>query len=218
MKETSLHAVLKDLYTHEGDHQEALVDGYIVDVVSHDLLIEIQTRNFSAIKKKITSLVNHHKIQLVHTIPREKWIVYLPSGESDSILRRKSPSHGRIEDIFRELIRFPELMILPNFSIEILITREEEIRIDDGKGSWRRKGISIIDRRLIEIEDRFHFATPEELLKLIPDSLPQAFTNQDLAKKLRISRNLATRMTYCFVKMGVLSIQGKQGRYLLYAR
>jgi len=218
MQETTLHAVLKDLYTHKGDRQEILVDGYLIDVVSDDLLIEIQTRNFSAIKKKINSLVNHYPVKLVHTIPREKWLVYLPLEESGTILRRKSTRHGRIEDIFWELIRFPELIIIPNFSIDVLITREEEIRINDGRGSWRRKGISIVDRRLIEIMDRFLFSSPQDFLGLIPNTLPQFFTNLDLANELKVSKKLATKMSYCLSKMGALTVQGKEGRYILYGR
>jgi hypothetical protein len=217
MQETSLHAVLKDLYTREGDHQEVLVDGYIVDVVSGNLLIEIQTRNFAAIRNKINVLIEHHPLCLVHTIPQEKWIVYLPKIDTAAIKRRKSPFHGRMENIFSELIRLPKLLAHPNFSLEILITREEEIRIDDGRGSWRRKGVSIIDRRLIEIINRRYFVSPNDFLTMLPVALPQLFTNLDLAATLGISKNLAIKMSYCLRKMGVLSVEGKRGRYILYA-
>ncbi len=217
MQETSLHSVLKDLYTRDGDHQEVLVDGYIVDVVSGDILIEIQTRNFAAIKSKIATLIEHHPLWLIHTIPQEKWIVYLPQFDSGSIHRRKSPFHGRIENIFSELIRIPSILAHPNFSLEILITREEEIRRDDGKGSWRRRGVSIIDRRLIEIISRHRFASTNDFLALLPGTLPRAFTNLDLATNLKISKRLAVKMSYCLRKIGVLSVEGKRGRYILYA-
>ena len=217
MQETSLHAVLKDLYTREGDHQEVLVDGYIVDVVSGNLLIEIQTRNFAAIRNKITALIAHHPLWLVHTIPQEKWIVYLPTGDMERIQRRKSPFHGRIENIFSELIRIPKTLAHPNFSLEILITREEEIRRDDGRGSWRRRGVSIIDRRLIEIVNRHRFNSPNDFLSLLPGTLPRSFTNLDLAACLKISKNLAVKMSYCLRNMGILSVEGKRGRYFLYA-
>jgi hypothetical protein len=216
MQETALHSVLKDLYTKDGDHQEVLVDGYIVDVVSGNILIEIQTRNFYAIRSKIAALIERHPVWLIHTIPQEKWIVYLPQFETGSIHRRKSPFHGRIENVFSELIRIPGILAHPNFSLEILITREEEIRRDDGKGSWRRKGVSIIDRRLIEVLSRRRFDSTNDFLALLPGTLPRAFTNLDLATHLRISKNLAVKMSYCLRKMGGLSVEGKRGRYYLY--
>ncbi len=218
MQETSLHAVLKDLFTREGDRQEVLVDGYLVDVVCGDLLIEIQTRNFNAIKTKISTLINQYPVRLVHTIPKEKWIVYISGSDCEPVLRRKSPRHGRIEDIFSELIRIPNLPAHPNFSLEILITREEEIRKDDGKGSWRRRGVSIIDRRLIEIIERRLFKSPDDFLHMLPGTLPGSFTNRDLAASLRISMNLATKMSYCLHKMGGLSKEGKRSRLVLYTR
>ena len=53
LPETSLHLTLKSLYTTTGARQEAMVDGYQIDVVDGDLLIEIQTRSFTTIKPKL---------------------------------------------------------------------------------------------------------------------------------------------------------------------
>jgi hypothetical protein len=51
------------------------VDGYHVDVVRDGTLIEIQTGNFSAIKRKLGDLVPHHPLRLVYPIAVEKWIL-----------------------------------------------------------------------------------------------------------------------------------------------
>jgi hypothetical protein len=50
MNEHSLHSEIKKWYTLPGDRFEVKIDDFIVDIVRHALLIEIQTRNFSAIK------------------------------------------------------------------------------------------------------------------------------------------------------------------------
>ena len=47
----ALHADLKRWYCQPGDTFEQPVDGFVVDVVRGDLLIEIQTRSFSSIKR-----------------------------------------------------------------------------------------------------------------------------------------------------------------------
>ena len=74
LNEKPLHAALKAWYAQPGDQLEAKVDGYIIDIVRGDLLVEIQTRNFAAIKRKLLALVPHHPVQLVYPIAREKWI------------------------------------------------------------------------------------------------------------------------------------------------
>jgi hypothetical protein len=38
-----------------GDRFEVPVDGFVIDIAQEDLLIEIQTRNFSSIKSKLTT-------------------------------------------------------------------------------------------------------------------------------------------------------------------
>ncbi len=75
MQETTLHADLKEIYRLEGGQTETWVDGYLIDVVKPDLLIEIQTRNLGALKKKLEDLLDNYPIRLVHPIAKEKFIV-----------------------------------------------------------------------------------------------------------------------------------------------
>ena len=216
MQQTALHSALKDSYVKQGAAEEVLVDGYWIDVVQGDLLIEIQTRNFSAIRNKLRDLVERHSVRLVHPIALEKWIVRLPVEGQTQPSRRKSPRRGRLEHVFTELVRLPDLMEHPNFSLEVLLIREEEIRIADGKGSWRRDGVSIINRRLLEIVERRLFSDPSDLRRLLPEDLDLPFTNRHLAQKLTISPRLATRMSYCLRTMHILKVAGKQKRSYLY--
>jgi len=210
--ETSLHAALKNWYTLAGGRQEVNIDGYWIDVVDGEQLVEIQTRNFSRLKDKLAVLLEQHPVRLVHPIAREKWIVTLNGSSVAEITRRKSPRRGRLEDVFQELVGLPDLLAHPNFSLEVLLVKEEEVRRADGRGSWRRKGVSIIDRRLVEVIHQQLFTRPDDLRSLLPDDLPQPFTNQDLARRLGIPERLAGRMTYCLRKLHIIEQTGKRGR------
>ena len=46
--EKSLHSSLKNWYAQPGDRLEAEVDGFHIDIIRKNLLIEIQTANFSS--------------------------------------------------------------------------------------------------------------------------------------------------------------------------
>ena len=81
---------------------EEWVDGYLIDIVRGDQLIEIQTGNFSAIKAKLEDLVRNHPVRLVHPIAQTKWIVRL-DARGERISKRRSPRKGRLEDVFLEL-------------------------------------------------------------------------------------------------------------------
>lgn len=215
--ENSLHAALKAWYAQPGDQIEVKVDGYFIDVVRGEQLIEIQTRNFSALKTKLHRLVEHHPVRLVHPIAAEKWIVRLPAQGEAPLSRRRSPRRGRLEHLFLELVRIPQLIAHPNFTLEILLTREEEIRREDGKGSWRRKGASIEDRRLLEVLNSVTLQTPDDFRVFLPAGLPQPFTTRQLAAQLRLPLYLAGKMLYCLKQMEVVRPVGMQGRAILYA-
>ncbi len=213
--EKSLHAHLKLWYAQPGDLSEVVVDGLVIDIVRGEMLVEIQTRNFSAMRRKLARLLPRHRLHLIHPIAQQKWIVR-ETGDGRFIQRRKSPKRGRIEDVFRELVRIPDFLTHPNLSLEVLFTQEEEIWRDDGKGSWRRKRWSIHDRRLLAVVDNAIFANPADYLSLLPASLPRPFSNRELATALDLRLNLAQKMTYTLRRAGLLEVVGKQGNTFLY--
>lgn len=218
LNERSLHASLKEWYAEPGDVTEVRLDGYVIDLVRDGRLIEFQTRNFSSIGRKLRKLVSTYELHLIHPISSEKWIVKVdPSGER-VLSRRKSPRRGKLTDIFDELVRIPDLMSEPGFSLEVVLIQEEEVRCDDGKGSWRRKGVSITDRRLLDVVERAKFETPRDFLRFLPDSLTDPFSNRDLHNAVDVPMYRAQKMTYCLKKMEVIRQVGKKGNAHLFGR
>jgi len=155
--EKSLHAALKQWYARPGDQLEVQVDGFIVDIVRGDQLIEIQTRNLAAIRRKLCALLEGHPVRLVYPIAKEKWIVRMTSSGERVIGRRKSPKVGRLSDLFDELVSIPELINHQTFVLEIALIQEEEVRRADGRGSWRRGGQSIHDHKLLQVLETVTF-------------------------------------------------------------
>jgi len=215
MTEYSLHVGIKEWYSVLGGQVEVKVDDFIVDVVKDGLLIEIQTRNLSAIKNKLGKLLLTNQVRLVYPIAKVKWIVYV-SNSGELVRKRKSPKKGKIIDLFIEMVHLSDLINDKNFSFEVLLIEEEELRSDDGKGSWRRRGVSIKDRKLLKVFDRVVFEDRSDFLKILPDNLGMSFTNRDLAKKMGTSIRLAQKITYCLRKMNALTIDGKKKRELLF--
>jgi len=210
LREKSLHASVKTWYARPEDSLEKLVDGYVVDIVREDdLLVEVQTRSFSPLKRKLRALTKNHSVRLVHPIAAEKWILKI-SEHGEELGRRKSPKRGRIEDVFKELVAIPDLMQHERFVLEVLMIREEEVRMYDGKGSWRHPEWRKEDRRLLEVLEQRRLCNPQQAAALLPGAaaLPRPFTNRQLATAAKLRLNLAGRMTYCLRKMGSLDVVG----------
>ncbi|MCJ7608663.1 hypothetical protein MUP00_03215 [Candidatus Bathyarchaeota archaeon] len=217
MNESSLHSAIKEWYSLPEDEFEVKTGQYVADIVRGDLIVEIQIMNFSAIKNKLKNLVHKHRVRLVYPIVERKFIVHInKSGEV--VNRRRSPRKGKLTDLFRELVRIPELIKEVNFSLEVLLIDEEEIRIDDGIGNWRRRGASIKDRKLISVNSIILFENSIDFLKLLPEELHETFTNKELAKSKKVSVRTAQRITYCFRRSGMIRVIEKRGRELVFQK
>ena len=213
-----LTAALKAWYAGENDQVEVKVDGFIIDIVQGDLLVEIQTRSFSAIKRKLIKLTETHAVRLVHPIAREKWIVKLDKDGQTPLSRRKSPKKETLEQVFDELVSFPQLLLHPNFSLELLLTQEEDVRLHKRKRRRRQKQWHTQERRLLAVVERHLFQTPADFAALIPSNLADRFTTAHLAAAVGQPRALARKMAYCLREMGLIVAVGKRGRFILYTR
>lgn len=221
MSETSLHTSLIQWYAYPGDEIEVSLDGFVIDILRGDLLIEIQTRSFNKIRPKLERLLENHPVHLVHPIAVEKWIVHPDKSDPTKLVRRKSPKHGRLEDIFRELIFIPTLILNNNFTLEVLLIEEEQRWVDNQSGSWRRGGWSISDRTLLGVYHQYKFQTRQDFLELLPKDLPNPFSSRQLSDLAKIPRKSAQRMIYCLRNMGGLIVvdlpgRGKEKWYSIY--
>ena len=217
LRETSLHSSLKQLYARPGDLLEAKIGNSIIDIVRGELLIEIQTGNFSALRSKLTSHLHARPIRIIYPIAVKKSVMRI-AIDGDKISSRKSPKTGRIELLFGELFRIAGYAKHPNFSLEVALIDEEVVLVNDGLGSWRRRGWSVEDRRMIRFIDRVVFEKPMDYLALLPGGLDEYFTSLDIAKGLHIRQSLANKMIYSLRGMEMIKQVGKSGRYNLYAK
>jgi hypothetical protein len=215
LKEKSLHAAIKTWCGRPGDKFETEVDGFVIDIVRGDKLLEIQTGNFANMKRKLTALLENHVVHLIYPVPKEKWIVR-QSASGQPLKRRRSPKRGQVIDVFDELIHIPGLLGHPNLTVEVLLTRQEEVLRDDGKGSWRRKFWSLHDYHLLEVLQSVTFRSLADFIQLLPPALPPEFTNRELATALNCRLRLAQKITYTLRIAGGLQPAGKRGRALLF--
>lgn len=210
--ETPLHKGLKEWAAGPGAAFEVPLEGYIIDAVVGGVLIEVQTRNFGKMRAKLQKLVESYPVRLVHPISHEKWILRV-NPEGERLSRRKSPKRGRIEGVFEELVTFPQLMAERNFSLEVVMVQEEEVRVVDGKkhGRRRRRDFTRGERRLVSVLESKRFAVPRDMAGLIPESVEEPFTTSDIAKGCKLPRFMAQKMAYCLREMGaIVSLERKK--------
>ena len=211
-----LHSSLKRLYGTPDARYEVKIDGFVVDIAQNGMLVEIQTGSFYRLRRKLSCLLDNYRIKVVYPLPVEKTIVVLDRDKKRVLYRRRSPKKQSEIDLVDQIMYILPHLHNPRFSLEVLLTREEEVRSDDGQGSWRRGGKSILGRRLLEITGTRRFMRPLDYGKLLPADLPSLFTNRDLSQHMGISRSKATKLTYCLKHLGLLEVSHKEGHSFVF--
>ncbi len=219
LREKPLHASLKRWCARPGDRIEVPIDRYVIDLVRDDeLLIEIQTAGFASMKQKLRSLLDQgFRVRVVHPIPVRKWIVKV-DDEGVEISRRRSPKRGEVTDVFAELVSIPRLVTEPGFEIEVVLIEEEEIRRHTPGKSWRRKGWSVAERRLLEVGESVRLASAADLAALLPETLADRFTTADLSQHLGKPRRAAQQMAYCLRHVEAIREVAREGNAIVYER
>jgi len=216
--ESSLHRTLKYQYTGPGGKTEKKVGEYVADGVRKDgEYIEVQTGSFAPLKKKVKEFTAHGKVRIIYPVAVTKKIEVYDS-DGTFLYRRKSPLRGSPWNLFDALLHAPELPLEKGVSIEIVLTDITEKRVRDGKGSWRRKGVSIKDRELLAWHESILLKKPADYLRFVPFKKKEEFTASMLAKTAKINQWTSQKALYVLNKLKVVKKIGKKSREHLYVR
>jgi hypothetical protein len=214
--ESELHRALKFHYSGYDGVTETVIGGYICDAkTSSGEIIEVQTGSFGPLRQKAKLLAEYGKLRIIYPIIVQKHIE-LYDKEGNIIHRRKSPRSGSVWDLFNALIYAPELPLLPRLAIELALVDIVEKRIDDGAGSWRRKGVSVAGRSLGAWRQSLVLRKPKDYLVFIPFKGKEPFTVRSLALAAGINALIARKTVYVLSKMGLIERTSKQGNAIVY--
>lgn len=217
--ETSLHRQIKERYAGTEGRCEVVFDRYRIDVVRRGRFYEIQHGSLSAIRRKVAALVESHRVTVVKPLVVDKQIVHLDRRDGDEVRRRLSPRHGRIVDLFDELVYFAALFPHRRLALEFPEITIEETRYP-GHGRrrrWRENDFVVADQRLVDIGQTHRLRTPADLWRLLGEPPASPFDTAELARRLDAPRRTAQRIAYCLLHGGAVRQVGKQGNARLYA-
>ena len=217
-KESSLHRSLKYRYSGAGGSTETIVGDYVCDGITESgEFIEVQTGSFGPLKDKVKEITQKNKVRIIYPIIAEKHIE-LYDTDGSLLHRRKSPQKGKVWNLFNVLIYAPRLPLLKNLTIELAVIDAIEKRVNDGNGSWRRKGVSIADRFLGVWHESLILNKPRDYYRFIPFRKNEPFTVRNLAEKAGLNKTLSRKTIYVLEKMNLLERVGKQGNAFIYKR
>lgn len=216
--EKTVHSVLKSYYSPDHINHEIKVGGFVADICTGNEIIEIQTRNFSKLKRKLTTFLEFAPVTIVYPIPYIKWLRWVNPQTGEISPPRKSPKTGTPYMIFSELFWIKEFLANPNLKIKIVLINLEEYRFLDGWSRDKKKGSTRCDRIPTALVQEISIAGLNEYRLLIPDTLGEAFTSGDYRKAAKLPMKQAQTALNILHYVGVVDRIGKKGHSYLYSR
>jgi hypothetical protein len=216
--EFTLHRQLKTHFAGTDAQFELSVDGFRVDVVNGQQLVEIQHGPLSAIRDKVRTLLERHQVRVVKPLVVRKQLVKRARKNGKVVSRRRSPRQGTLWDLFDELVYFTRVFPHRRLQLHVMLVEVEEWRYPGhGRRRWRRQNDFQIEDRLltgISFEHTLHDAT--DLGRLLPLDLPSPFHTGQLAERLGVPRCSAQRVAYCLRETGAARTVGRLRNTWLY--
>jgi hypothetical protein len=216
--EKTVHSVLKYYLSPELLNHEIKVGGFVADICTGNEIIEIQTRNFDKLRRKLQTFLAFSPVTIVYPIPNTKWIRWVNPQTGEISPRRKSPKCGRPYSIFPELYKIKEYLINPNLKLKILMIDLEEYRLLNGWSEDKKRGSTRSDRIPTDLVDEYIIDGKDGYKLLIPVQLEETFTAKDYKKASGISLKASQTALHVLNYVGAIEKIGKKGRSFVYRR
>lgn len=215
LSEKTVHAVLKDYFAPEREHQEVKVGRFYADICTGEEIMEIQTAHFDKLQEKLTAFLKDYVVTVVYPIPHEKYMIWVDPETGELSKKRKSPKTGNPYAVFRELYKIKPFLTHPNLRIRLVLFDTEEYRMLNGWSHDKKKGSTRFDRLPTGLFDEIYLERREDYLQFVPYEL-EHFTSAQFAKSTKLTRNSAAMVLNILYDLGVVERVGKERNAYLY--
>ena len=214
--EKTLHLVLKHYFAPDIAVHEKKVGGFVADLVLESGIIEIQTRNFDKLRKKLEAFLALGPVTVVYPIARTKWLSWLDTENGAITPKRKSPKQGSVYDMFFELYKIRPFLNHPNFRLCVVLLDVMEYRHLNGWSKDKKKGSSRFERIPVELADEIYFCNVRDYQKLVPYAPEKAFTSKDFKEAVKTSLKNAQLALQILHDVKAVKRIGKAGNAYIY--
>ena len=221
LSEKTVHAVVKNYYEPDEDHQEIPIEGKCADIYTADeRIIEIQTRSFGRLKEKLDVFLPLYDVTVVMPVPDRKRIIWIDpdTGEEASVGTYRSALAPW--PAFRELYSIRDYLSHPHIHVRLLLMNMTEYKLLSGRSRDRKRfGAVRYDRIPEELTGEIILNEPEDYMLFLPEELgaDAPFTAAELSKAAHIPKRYLSYVTGLLRLTGVLKrLPEKKGNAWLY--
>lgn len=218
LNEKSVHALLKNFYAPYVAHQEVQVAGYVADIMQGAHIMEIQTRHFRNLRKKLDAFLPLYDVTIIYPIAHTKWVHWIHPETGEVLSRRKSPKKGSLYTIIPELYQIKDYLTHPHLHFILPLLEVDEYKLLNGWSRDKKRGAEKQDTYPRQLVDEVYILQPADYKQLLPETLPPLFTSKDYQKATRLPVRHASTGLNILYHLQLVERVGKKGNAFLYER
>lgn len=216
LSEKAVHAVLKNYYDPNEDHQEIPIDNYVADIYAYGQITEIQTRQLGRLRDKLKTFLPQYQVTVVHPIILEKYLICTDKKTGLLAKKRKSPKKQTVYDAFPEFYQIRMFLKDPNLKLKLALINLEEYRLVN-YGDWDiSRASSTFDQVPSALVEEVEINCLQDYMQFVPSELVGPFNSRTFAKAAKISIELSQKVLNVLYNVGILTRVGKEGNLYLY--
>lgn len=216
LAEKTMHAVLKNYYAPDEDMHEIPIENYVADIYTGTEIIEIQSRSFGAMRKKLAAFLPLYPVTIVYPIPHIKWLSWIDEETGETSQKRKSPKKGNAYQAFIELYKIRPFLSNENLRFRFDLIDMEEYRLLNGWSRDKKKGSDRYDRIPQKLVEEVCVDRREDYMQFLPYDIKEPFTTKDFSKAAKIPVRLSQTVLLILYDLKIVERIGKQGNLFLY--
>ena len=220
LSEKSIHSLIKDMIQPDKNFQEVKVGRYIADIKQDNNIIEIQTQQFKKLTCKLSYYIQcGYHTTVIYPVVENKYINWIDPSDNEIVERRKSPTKGVIQNIFKELYWIIDYLDNELVDLQIIILDAEEYKYLDGYGPSSKKRATKIDKVPTKVNNVVTIKSKSDLVILIPDTLQnKTFTIKEFKKESKFNSSWASSGLKLLREHAIIQIVEKKGNALVYTK
>lgn len=220
LSEKSIHSLIKDMIQPDKNFQEVKVGRYIADIKQGNNIIEIQTQQFKKLTGKLSYYIQcGYHTTVIYPVVENKYINWIDPSDNEIVERRKSPTKGVIQNIFKELYWIIDCLDNSLIDLQIVTLDAEEYKYLDGYGQNAKKRATKIDKVPTKINNVITIKSKSDLSVLIPTTLQnKSFTIKEFKKESKFSSSWASSGLKLLREHNIIHIVEKKGNAFIYSQ
>lgn len=216
LSEKTVHAILKYYYAPNPAYHEQKVGSFVADIMVDGEIMEIQTRGFNNLRRKLDAFLPEHEVTVVHPIAHHKWLSWIDPQTGEVSKPHKSPKTGTIFHLIPELYKLKMYLHNEHLHFTIPLIDVQETRLLNGWSYDKKRGSTRNDGIPVGIYDEVRLNSLKDYLLLLPEGLPEPFSVFDYKKAAHISQSIAGTGLNILHSLSLVERVGKQGNAYLY--